>query len=204
MTFDDNSVVARFQVAVECLAGAADFRQRMEFVVQQLEPLQIEQLPPEEAKRFRPVYEGITRGATGDDLTDEKANQLARLIVDISHRLACRYAVTAAAREQQWPEQGSPQQTTATASDARPKVRVLVHTRNPGQNKCEHELRELATVPQVDDHVLMKAGSTAWYKVQLVVHTAFPYECDAEVWAVAVEHVDAQKKAMPDGPWGPT
>ena len=70
-----------------------------------------------------------------------------------------------------------------------------------GSGKGGHNvIRDFGRIPTVGEYVATES-EVAWYKVQLVVHTPSCDDYDADVYAVAVDDVDAMKKAMPDFPW---
>jgi hypothetical protein len=80
------------------------------------------------------------------------------------------------------------------------KCKVFLHTRDHGQNNWTNNSYNFARIPVVGEHLTTGIESD-WYEVQLVVHTPYPCDCDAEVYAVKVDHMEAQKAAMPDVPW---
>lgn len=76
-------------------------------------------------------------------------------------------------------------------------MKVFLHTRPEGSTAWVNEHRDFARIPTVGEHLALSERST-WYAVQLVVHTPFPCECDAEVYAVEVDHEDAKLNAFRD------
>lgn len=76
-------------------------------------------------------------------------------------------------------------------------ARVFLHTRKPGGADWLNESREFHRIPAVSEY-LTRETDGPWYQVQLVVHTPFPCDCDAEVYAVEVDHLAEQAKAFPD------
>src|SRR5262249_41214605 len=152
MSFDDLSMVERFNLAVQSLAGLGTIQERFEGAIFQLLPLRFEDFPSEVAEKFRPVHEGLSRGARGGDLSAEQASKIAKLIVEISHRLTALYEESMAKREIQpfassegegappeaAVEPGGPQpQDRARAVE--PRCKVFLHTRNPTGDKWTNE-----------------------------------------------------------------
>lgn len=76
-------------------------------------------------------------------------------------------------------------------------LNVFFHTRSPGQRDWFNESRNFAKIPAVGEYVAT-ATTSAWFRVELVVHTPFPCEFDAEVYAVKVDHLEAIKSAIVD------
>ena len=74
-------------------------------------------------------------------------------------------------------------------------MKVFLHSRNPKRRDWINEKREFARIPVVGEYVATSSDS-AWSKVELVVHTPFPCEFDAEVYAVAANHQDALKRTL--------
>ncbi|MEG4185187.1 hypothetical protein QUA32_25895 [Microcoleus sp. Pol14D6] len=67
-------------------------------------------------------------------------------------------------------------------------MKVFFHTRSPQERGwSNNEKREFARIPIVWEYVTTAINSP-WFCVQLVVHTPFDCEFDAEVYAVAVDH----------------
>lgn len=74
-------------------------------------------------------------------------------------------------------------------------MRVFLHTRPSGTHTWTNEHREFARVPVVGEFLALESD-TPWYEVRLVVHTPFSCECDAEVYAVEVDHLEAKRQAF--------
>ncbi|APR13468.1 conserved hypothetical protein [Xanthomonas citri pv. citri] len=56
-----------------------------------------------------------------------------------------------------------------------------------------NEEREFGRIPMIGEYVAM--SEDAWFKVELVVHTPFACEFDAEVYAVGVDHLEVVREA---------
>lgn len=66
-------------------------------------------------------------------------------------------------------------------------MKVFFHTRRPQERGwSNNEKRDLARIPIVGEYVATAIYSP-WFCVQLVVHTHFDGEFDAEVYAVAAD-----------------
>lgn len=76
-------------------------------------------------------------------------------------------------------------------------TRVFLHTRSPGKYNWTNEFRDFARVPVFGEYIAT-SSSSEWYRVQVVVHTPFPCDCDAEVFAVEVPHSEALKVGLAD------
>jgi hypothetical protein len=75
-------------------------------------------------------------------------------------------------------------------------MRVFLHTKSPEVASWEkNEFREFARIPVAGEYVTLHEKSDP-YKVILVIHTPFPCDCDAEVYAVKVDHMKVQKEAL--------
>jgi hypothetical protein len=62
-------------------------------------------------------------------------------------------------------------------------MRVFLHTRDPEENEGVNDFRGFARIPVVGDYVALP-DDPRYFKVVLVVHTPFPCDCEAEVYAV--------------------
>jgi len=72
-------------------------------------------------------------------------------------------------------------------------IKVFLHTRDPKESEGNNEFIEFERIPVVGEYVSLQSADTLWYKVVLVVHTPFPCDCDAEVYAVGLDHLEAVK-----------
>jgi hypothetical protein len=79
-------------------------------------------------------------------------------------------------------------------------MRVFFHTRSQGQYNWKNEIREFPQIPAVGEYVALSTDAEDYHLVQFVVHTPFPCDCDVEVYAVAVNHMEAKRKAFDDEP----
>lgn len=75
-------------------------------------------------------------------------------------------------------------------------TKVFLHTRTPQQRDWVNEKRDFARIPTVGEYVATSSSGVSWFRVQLVVHTPFPCEFDAEVYAVAVDHSEVLRAAL--------
>lgn len=74
-------------------------------------------------------------------------------------------------------------------------MKVFLHTRTPQKRDWTNEIREFARVPTIGEYVSTSA-SGPWHKVELVVHCPFVCDCDAEVYAVEVDHNEVLQAAL--------
>ena len=210
MSFDDWSMVERFRLAVDSLAGLGIIQERLRNAFSQLLPLRFEDFPPEVAEKYSPIHEALLRGTEAAELSDQKAVKVAEIIVEISHRLTALYEQSQAKFQTQVSRSIAPPQESAGEPKERltaeapktdqGKCKVFLHTRHHGKSSWTNETYDFARLPTVGEY-LATAETSDWYKVQLVVHCPFPCDCDAEVYAVAVDPLDTRKRAMPDFPW---
>jgi hypothetical protein len=78
------------------------------------------------------------------------------------------------------------------------KMKVFLHTRSKGMFDWRNELRDFARIPVLGEYLAWD-DSSPWYQVQLVVHTPFEQaDCDAEVYAVEVDHNEVKRQAFQD------
>jgi hypothetical protein len=70
-------------------------------------------------------------------------------------------------------------------------MRVFLHTRDPEEKEGVNDFREFARIPVVGDYVALP-DDRRYFKVVLVVHTPFPCDCEAEVYAVKDKKNDAE------------
>ncbi len=76
-------------------------------------------------------------------------------------------------------------------------MRVFLHTRSEGKTDWKNENRDFARIPNTGEHLSLSSDSP-WYEVQLVVHTPFDTDIEAEVYAVEVDHLEVMKRTLPD------
>jgi hypothetical protein len=76
-------------------------------------------------------------------------------------------------------------------------MKVFLHTRSQQQRDWLNEPREFARIPDVGEYIAVSSDSP-WFKVELVLHTPFECEFDAEVYAVAHDHLDVLKATLVD------
>lgn len=79
-------------------------------------------------------------------------------------------------------------------------MKVFLHTRSQGKRDWKNESREFGRLPVVGEYLALEWNSP-WYQVQLVVHCPFESaDYEAEVYAVEVDHLEAQSRAFNDAP----
>lgn len=74
-------------------------------------------------------------------------------------------------------------------------MKVFLHTRSPQQRDWLNEARQFARIPAVGEYIAVSSDSP-WFQVELVVHTSFECDFDAEVYAVAHDHLDVLKVTL--------
>ncbi|NHR07386.1 hypothetical protein HA052_19535 [Chromobacterium haemolyticum] len=74
-------------------------------------------------------------------------------------------------------------------------MKVFLHTRTPQKRDWTNEIREFARIPTLGEYV-STSGHGPWHKVELVVHCPFECGCDAEVYAVEVDHNEVLQAAL--------
>lgn len=74
-------------------------------------------------------------------------------------------------------------------------IKVVFHTHDKGEDNWNDESLQFATLPSVGEYVVTSVSSP-WYRVELVVHTPFPCESDAEVYAVKVDSKEIQRNLL--------
>jgi hypothetical protein len=74
-------------------------------------------------------------------------------------------------------------------------MKVFLHTRSRKQRDWLNEKYEFARIPMVGEYVATSSRSE-WFQVELVVHTPFPCEFDAEVYAVEADHREVLNNAL--------
>ena len=76
-------------------------------------------------------------------------------------------------------------------------MKVFLHTRSQGTSDWENEIRTFERIPITGEYLSLSTDSP-WYRVQLVLHTPFPCDCEAEVYAVEVDHMEVKGQAFSD------
>jgi len=74
-------------------------------------------------------------------------------------------------------------------------MKVFLHTRHQGKRDWNNESREFGRLPVVGEFVAPDWNSE-WYQVQLVLHCPFEAEYEAEIYAVEIDHIEAQRRAF--------
>jgi hypothetical protein len=62
-------------------------------------------------------------------------------------------------------------------------AKVYLHTKKQREINWESEFQQFPRVPIVGEYLEMRTESS-WYRIQLVVHTPFHHDYEAEVYAV--------------------
>ena len=71
-------------------------------------------------------------------------------------------------------------------------MKVFTHVRTEACMDWENTYQEFGRVPVVGEYFALH-GAGPWYQVQLVVHTPFENNLDAEVYAVVVDSLEILK-----------
>jgi hypothetical protein len=74
-------------------------------------------------------------------------------------------------------------------------IKVFLHTHDKGEANWVNVPKEFAILPSVGEYIATSTDSD-WYRVELVVHTPFSCEYDAEVFAVKVNHNEVKEKVF--------
>ena len=78
-------------------------------------------------------------------------------------------------------------------------MRVFLHTRSFGGCDWLNQFKDFDQIPALDEYIGLSMTDPNIYKVQMVVHTPFDEaECVAEVYAVAVNDLEAKNQSFPD------
>lgn len=73
-------------------------------------------------------------------------------------------------------------------------MKVFFHSRNHEQQSWRNESINFAQLPAIGDYVATSSDGP-WYRIEVVVHTPFPCDFDAEAYAVEVDSVDVLNKS---------
>jgi len=73
--------------------------------------------------------------------------------------------------------------------------KVFLHIHDPHQANWINQMYEFARIPIEGEHLTVSTDS-AWYRVELVVHTPFSDDMDAEVYAVKVDHSEVKRRKL--------
>lgn len=74
-------------------------------------------------------------------------------------------------------------------------MKVFLHTRSAGKHDWTNNNHEFARIPVIGEFVTLSTTGS-WFQIELVVHTPFPCDCDAEVYAVEVDHSAVKREAL--------
>jgi hypothetical protein len=75
-------------------------------------------------------------------------------------------------------------------------VKIFFHTRTSGKKDWDNRELEFSRVPSVGEYVCLETTDENYHQVELVVHTPFHCPYDAEVFAVAENHMEAMKSSF--------
>lgn len=82
-------------------------------------------------------------------------------------------------------------------------MKVLLHTTSQGQDGWKDESCKCVRIPIAGEYLAPSSGSL-WYQVQLVVHTPFSGDYEAEVYAVEADVEEKLEQILAGGikePW---
>jgi hypothetical protein len=74
---------------------------------------------------------------------------------------------------------------------------VFLHTRKAGEYAEGGEFRTFARLPATGEYLALSTDGP-WYQVELVVFCPFPCHCEAEVYAVEVDHNQVKARTFAD------
>ena len=77
-------------------------------------------------------------------------------------------------------------------------ARVFLHTRKSSHSPWTNEFYTTARIPVIGEYIALDSRTDFYFRVQLVVHTPFPCDCDAEVYAVGEWRHDVLHDALRD------
>lgn len=77
--------------------------------------------------------------------------------------------------------------------------KVFLHTHTKGDHDWVNEIKEFGRIPVEGEYLATDVDST-WYEVELIVHTPFTPEMEAEVYAVKVDHAKVKQKKLSTSP----
>jgi len=77
--------------------------------------------------------------------------------------------------------------------------KVFLHLHDPRQANWTNQIYDFARIPNEGEYLTVSSDST-WYKVELIVHTPFSKDMDAEVYAVKVDHNDVMRRKLSTKP----
>jgi hypothetical protein len=78
-------------------------------------------------------------------------------------------------------------------------AKVFLHIHDAHQANWENKIYDFARVPQEGEYVTVSSDSP-WYQVELVLHTPFSHQMDAEVFAVRVDESKVMKSKVSTRP----
>jgi hypothetical protein len=74
-------------------------------------------------------------------------------------------------------------------------MKVSLSMRSQGKYDWKNQIHELEQVPRAGEYVALGPDSP-WYVVQLVVHTPYRQDCQAEAYMVEVDRDQAKHQAL--------
>lgn len=81
-------------------------------------------------------------------------------------------------------------------------MNVFFHTRTAGKRNWDNRgirLLDFGRLPVVGEYISLGNDTNDWHRVELVVHVAFPADYVAELYCIAVNHMEATNRALDQG-----
>ncbi|OME07875.1 hypothetical protein BSK64_06365 [Paenibacillus odorifer] len=76
--------------------------------------------------------------------------------------------------------------------------KVFVHVHDAGDIEFENDYHSFSRIP-VENEYFTLSHDGDWYRVELIIHTPFDEEIEAEIYGVKVDHMEIMKdKLNPD------
>lgn len=79
--------------------------------------------------------------------------------------------------------------------------KVFFHSHEKGKADWVNVIKEFGRIPLEGEYLAVSIDSE-WYQVELVVHTPFSDDMEAEVYAVKVDHAKVKQKKLSTSPSG--
>lgn len=78
-------------------------------------------------------------------------------------------------------------------------MKVFLHTRSFGDINWQNQFKYFDQIPAIGEYIKIEETIKTLYSVQMVIHNQFDEaDCVAEVFAVAVDDLEARTQAFPD------
>ncbi|MEK3943526.1 hypothetical protein [Paenibacillus sp. FSL H3-0310] len=74
-------------------------------------------------------------------------------------------------------------------------INVFVHVHDEGESEWENECHLFSRVPIEKEYFALSHDGN-WYEVEMVVHTPFDQEVQAEIYAVKVDHMEIKRSKL--------